>query len=155
MKKFLMLFMLLGGFAACSDDQNDETSEAPTPTETLSFTGKLEAQPDPGSRFEAFSEQEITMQLQPTEGECYHLLMPEIKFVAQMPWLSIEVRDLKDTAEGASIRFEAVETIPYFMGAPYDAFPIANLSGLYDAATGEFTLVFDCNTMQVRYTGRK
>lgn len=155
MKKLLIVFALLSGFAACSDDENNEIPVTPAPTETLSFTGKLEALPDEGSRFEAFSEEGIAMQLQPTAEGRYHLLMPEIKFVAQMPWLSIEVRDLQDSAEGESIRFEAAETIPYFMGAPYDAFPIANLSGLYDAATGSFSLAFDCNTMQVRYTGQR
>lgn len=154
MKKILMLIALLGGFAACSDGEKNETP-APAPADKLLFTGRVEATPDEGSRFEAFAEEGIDMELQEAGEGLYHLLMPEIKFVPQMPWLSIEVRGLEDTAQGEAIRFEVAETIPYFMGAPYDSFPIANLRGEYNPSTRSLVVDFDCNTMQVHFAGTK
>ncbi len=151
MKKLLLLFALIVGFAACNETKDE--NPAPAPAEELLFSGHLEATPDEGSRFEAFQEEEIPMELTPGENGCINLIMPEIKFVEQMPWLAIEVRDLENTATGEDIRFEADETIPYFMGAPYDAFPISNLKGHYDAAAKSLTVDFDCNTMHVSYRG--
>lgn len=147
-----MLFALLGGFVACSDDDKNETPTTP-PTEELLFSGSLEVTPNEGSPYAPFTEEEITMELQLADDGTFNLLMPEIKFVAQMPWLSIEIRGLQDTAEGDSIRFALEQTIPYFMGAPYESMPISNLSGAYDAVSKSFTLDFECNTMYVHYVG--
>lgn len=154
MKRLLMLFALLGGCLACSDSEKNE-APTPAPTEKLLFTGLLEATPDQESHFEAFAEEGITMELQAAGERCYNLLMPEIKFVPQMPWLSIEVRGLEDTAQGEAIRFEIAETIPYFMGAPYDSFPISNLRGEYNPSAQSLVVDFDCNTMQVHFAGTK
>lgn len=154
MKKLLLLFALMGGLAACSDSSEERVLIEPTPkpNEKITFTGLLEATPDEGSRFEAFSEEGITMELELTQEGLYNLLMPEIKFVKQMPWLSIEVRGLQNIAWDNDIRFEVIETIPYFMGAPYDAYPIRNLHGEYKAQTKSFVVEFDCNTMHVSFT---
>lgn len=154
MKRLLILFALLGGVMACSDNDKNEVP-APAPSQGLQFVGTLEVTPEAGSRYEAFSEVEISMELQATGESLYHLLMPEIKFVPQMPWLAIEVRDLQDQDSGDGIRFDVAETIPYFMGAPYEAYTISNLRGEYDPAAQTLTVDFSCNTMQVHFEGRQ
>lgn len=151
MKKFLLLFALTAALCACGDDNENPQ---PTPSaDNFTFVGSLEVTPEAESRFEAFSEQNIEMSLQTAADGTLTLVMPEIKFVPQMPWLAIEVRSLQKQIEGNDLYFSVEQTIPYFMGAPYDNYPITNLEGRYTASTATLQVEFDCNTMHVKYMG--
>lgn len=151
MKKFFLLFALTATLCACGDD--NETPQPAPPAEDFSFVGSLEVTPEAESRFEAFSEQDIEMSLQTAADGTLTLVMPEIKFVAQMPWLAIEVRGLQKQTAGDDLYISVEQTIPYFMGSPYDSYPITNLEGRYTASTATLQVEFDCNTMHVKYIG--
>lgn len=149
-----MLFALIGGLCACSDD-NENPQPPQQPEEEYAFVGALEVTPEEGSRFEAFGEQDIAMELQGADDGTLTLMMPEIKFVPQMPWLSIEVRGLVKMSSEDGFSFSVEHTIPYFMGAPYESYPITNLQGSYSASQQSLLVEFDCNTMHVTYNGRR
>ncbi len=154
MKKLLSLFALLAIFAGCSDNDEPTKNDDLKPT----FIGKLEVTPQPGSPFGEFSEQDIEFNYE-VNAEKLTLVMPKIKFVAEMPrWIAFEVRELNYQRGDSQLTFSIDETIPYWNGAPYDPnndgkYKITNLVGRHDISSGKLYVEFDCYSMHVNYVG--
>lgn len=58
--------------------------------------------------------------------------------------LNIELREIPVTFRGTTLSFEVSDIIPFIGDTPFQAFPITDLSGTFDFATG-MNLGFTCN----------
>lgn len=168
MKRFLIFAISLFTVAGCNNPTDDPTPDN-SATEGSSFIGKLEVTPNEGSRFEAFSADDIEFILTEdtaaeagSEHDFVNLKMPQIKFVKEMPvWISLELpglEEMDDIDQAYDFEFGAEEMLPYFMGLPYDPagdgrYTITRLTGCYLFQEKQLRVEFDCYTMHVTYTG--
>ncbi|MBQ8307174.1 MAG: hypothetical protein IJX56_00035 [Alistipes sp.] len=167
MKRLFTVLMLGLALVAC-DDKDDDSIGTFEPIGACSFKGTLSVTPNEGSPFGAFEAPEIEFILTENEGleqgseiDYLNLSMPQIKFVEQMPvWIALEVIGIpiREVNPSNECHFGLQETIPYYMGAPYDPkgdgqYTIYNLEGYYENTTGKLYVDFDCYTMHVHYEG--
>lgn len=157
MKKLFALMLAGLCLTACNDDNEEQT---PVTADRSIFVGTLEVTPQEGSRFEAFSAEQIEFDIVPQKDGRWTLVIPKIKFVQQMPvWIAFEVTDLNPVAGAdGSTGFSVASTLPQWNGAPFDPdgdgrYEITNLEGRCDASGRNLHVTFDCYTMQVDYRG--
>jgi len=132
--------LALAAFASCSgsDDIRPSADERFTMTAT----------PLPGSEFEAFVDHDARFHLSDAGDGTQTLRMERVKFVSEMPRLTIEVRGI--TLDDGS--FAADAATPYYNGAEMPRFQLSDF-GISVSPLGQMTVTFDCYTMHVVYTG--
>lgn len=148
MKKFLTMFVALSAIftlSACSDDENNGGKP-----EQESYL--LTATPLEGSQFAAFEDSEARFSL--TEdadaiGELI-LLMEQVKFVEQMPRITIDAPGITLDQNG---EFSATALVPRFNGTEMAQYTLANFALKADYNKGILKVSFDCFTMHVEYEG--
>ncbi|MDE5637927.1 MAG: hypothetical protein K2I43_07955 [Alistipes sp.] len=110
-----------------------------------------EVTPLPGSRFDAFTDHDAAFRLIDADDGTKTLAMERVKFVAEMPRISIEVRGIVLSDDG---RYTAESVIPYYNGEQMPRYEITGLA--VELGSGPFAALkvsFDCFTMHVEYTG--
>lgn len=144
MKKLFMTVMAAAALLCTACDDKEEKFEE-------IYTSTTEVTPLPGSRFEAFTDHEATFRLVDADDGTKTLAMEKVKFVAEMPRISIEVRDIELSADG---RYTAESVIPYYNGEQMPRYEITGLSiESGSGASAGLKVSFDCFTMHVEYTG--
>lgn len=141
------LFLILLAAAAClctaCDDKEEKFEEL--------YSSTTEVTPLPGSRFEAFTDHDATFRLVDGGDGTKTLSMERVKFVAEMPRISIEVRGIELSAEG---RYTAESAVPYYNGEQMPRYEITGLTvELDNSSFPNLRVSFDCFTMHVEYTG--
>lgn len=149
MKKFFTMIIALGAifsFTACSDDDNTKNQQN---EESYSLT----ATPLDGSQFTAFEDSEARFSLnEDTEAGdgTMILLMEQVKFVEQMPRITIDAPGITLDAKG---EFTASALVPRFNGTEMAQYTLANFTLKADYNKGTLKVSFDCFTMHVEYEG--
>ncbi len=146
MKRFLTMFVALSvifTFTACSDEENNDGGEQPK-------SYLMEATPLDGSQFAAFQDSEARFSLVEEDNGELMLLMEQVKFVEQMPRITIDAPGVILNADG---EFAAETLIPRFNGESMPRYSMTNVVIKCDESNGTLKVEFDCFTMHIKYEG--
>lgn len=146
MKRLLLILLAATATMLCTacDDKKEALEELHTST--------TEVTPLPGSRFDAFTDHDAVFRLVDGGDGTKTLSMERVKFVAEMPRISIEVRDIELSDDG---HYSAASVIPYYNGEQMPRYEITDLNIELDGgAYATLKVTFDCFTMHVEYTGQ-
>lgn len=71
-----------------------------------------------------------------TDTRMLSILMNKAQFAPGMPALNMELRSIPVTLRGTNFDFDVEHTTPYIEGTAFDAFPITELKGSFNPASG-------------------
>jgi len=144
LKKWLMAAAALVTLAACGTDEFPEEPVAGT-----GFVGTVTVT-NPRGTFE----QEAIWRFDVGGGKSGCLYMDRTRFVAEMPYLDMEVRGIPLTEEPGTVVFRQERIVPYYAGEPYPAYVMTDFEGALEADR-ELRVAFTCMGMQVVFEGAR
>lgn len=117
---------------------------------SMSYFGKTNTATGPSAAPYETKDTWYTIKINPEDMTCA-LAVNQAKFAQAMPSLNMEFPGLDFEFQGTNISVSKDALTPTIGGTPMSAFPISELSGMFNIA-GDMNLRFNCETKGVLYT---